>query len=720
MSPAGSYYYNMINNNWKEIASCIAFNIGRNIRFHHDIAPILLVLASDDIKTKAINEIIKPRLEKDDRSWLKEDFDFYLSHSNQNSNDSLLYDCAAQLIREERKEIAWALTKYLLVNTPERQLKDCEFPETVHEIQKLFKLSDKEVRLLIVLYIINSQENIDNFIRSYEGSEINSAISNAAGLTVQDFTSLAGEGSNLHQLGFLDFIINSDNFRDIHLLSKILFTFNTGSIEVLSQGLFSEIKLPEIDLESFPVPENELTFISSLLNAGKSVLITGTPGIGKTAFTASLAKSLGKTLRILNSADSQAGNNRTGANRTRLKLINLASKFIDSSRELLLIDEADAILQGATGFFSLFSSESYDKGEINFMLENLKIPAVWIANSVSMMPDSTLRRFAYVYKFPSPDFKLRKKMLVDKLNCENIGITDEFAQTITKKYELTPSAIERLASAVKASAASELDDRKKIETLSSAYISSMSKGLASNDFRKKVSMPDNFNPELCQSSIPASELKELLASRIDKHKSTRLIFSGLPGGGKTQFAFYLSHVLDLEAMLKKPSDILSKWVGEAEQNIAEMFRQAEERKALLIIDEADSFLMDRSNLSRSWEMSQAAEWLQGIQEYSGTLIACTNRFDSIDPALRRRFHRHVEFNNLQGVMIEKAVKHFFPDTYFADLDFTELFNASSVMISDIATAAEMIDISAKPDMIVNEILANAHARRSEKRIGFNV
>ncbi len=515
----------------------------------------------------------------------------------------------------------------------------------------------------------------------------------------------------------MDLVTNTDNFRDLRLLSRVIFAFNTDSIEVLSQGIFNEIRLPEIDLKSFPVPENVLIFISSLLNAGKSVLITGAPGIGKTAFTASLAKNMGKNLRILNSTDSQTGNSRIGANRSRLKLIILASKFIDSSKELLLIDEADAILQGATGFFSFFSSESYDKGEINFMLENLKIPAIWIANSVSMMPDSTLRRFAYVYKFPSPDLKLRKKILVDKLSYENIRISDEYAQNITKKYELTPSAIERLALAVKAAAA--LDDRNKIETLSSAYLSSMSKGLASNDFKKKVSMPDNFNPELCQSSIPAIELKELLTNRIENHKSTRLIFSGLPGGGKTQFAFYLSHVLDLEAMIKKPSDILSKWVGEAEQNIAEMFRQAEERKALLIIDEADSFLMDRSNLSRSWEMSQAAEWLQGIQEYNGTLIACTNRLDSIDPALRRRFHRHVEFKNLQGVMIEKAVKHFFTDTYFAEPDFTELLNASSIMISDIATAAEMIDISAKPDMIVNEILANAHARKSEKRIGFN-
>ncbi len=54
-------------------------------------------------------------------------------------------------------------------------------------------------------------------------------------------------------------------------------------------------------------------------------------------------------------------------------------------------------------------------------------------------------------------------------------------------------------------------------------------------------------------------------------------------------------------MVKCASDLMSKWVGDTEKNIARSFRSAEEQGAVLLIDEVDSFLQDRRGARASWE-----------------------------------------------------------------------------------------------------------------------
>ena len=65
---------------------------------------------------------------------------------------------------------------------------------------------------------------------------------------------------------------------------------------------------------------------------------------------------------------------------------------------------------------------------------------------------------------------------------------------------------------------------------------------------------------------------------------------GEPGTGKSLYAKYLANTLGVEVVFKRASDLISKWVGETEQNIASAFAEAKAKKAMLIFDEADSFL----------------------------------------------------------------------------------------------------------------------------------
>lgn len=72
-------------------------------------------------------------------------------------------------------------------------------------------------------------------------------------------------------------------------------------------------------------------------------------------------------------------------------------------------------------------------------------------------------------------------------------------------------------------------------------------------------------------------------------------------------------------MVRRASDLLSCWVGATEQNIARAFEEARKDDAVLLIDEADSFLQDRRGAGHSWEVTQVNEVLTQMENFEGGL-----------------------------------------------------------------------------------------------------
>ena len=86
-------------------------------------------------------------------------------------------------------------------------------------------------------------------------------------------------------------------------------------------------------------------------------------------------------------------------------------------------------------------------------------------------------------------------------------------------------------------------------------------------------------------------------------------------------------------MVRRASDLLSCWVGATEQNIARAFEEARKDDAVLLIDEADSFLQDRRGAGHSWEVTQVNEVLTQMENFEGVFIATTT---SSRRSIRRR------------------------------------------------------------------------------------
>src|SRR6185436_1682429 len=125
------------------------------------------------------------------------------------------------------------------------------------------------------------------------------------------------------------------------------------------------------------------------------------------------------------------------------------------------------------------------------------------------------------------------------------------------------------------------------------------------------------------------------------------LFSGPPGTGKTMLAGLIAKELDLDMYQVDLAQVVSKWVGETEKQLAKVFDQAERAHAVLLFDEADSLFAKRTEVKSSNDRygNLAVNYLlQRLEAYSGVAILTTNKEAALDEALRRRLSLHLHLD----------------------------------------------------------------------------
>ncbi|MFB6095339.1 MAG: CDC48 family AAA ATPase [Halodesulfurarchaeum sp.] len=128
-----------------------------------------------------------------------------------------------------------------------------------------------------------------------------------------------------------------------------------------------------------------------------------------------------------------------------------------------------------------------------------------------------------------------------------------------------------------------------------------------------------------------------------------LLLHGPPGTGKTLIAKAVANEIDAHFQTISGPEIMSKYYGESEEQLREVFEEAEEKSpAVIFIDEIDSIAPKRGETTGDVErrvVAQLLSLMDGLEERGDVVvIAATNRVDAIDPALRRggRFDREIE------------------------------------------------------------------------------
>jgi hypothetical protein len=174
------------------------------------------------------------------------------------------------------------------------------------------------------------------------------------------------------------------------------------------------------------------------------------------------------------------------------------------------------------------------------------------------------------------------------------------------------------------------------------------------------------------------------------------LFTGASGTGKTMAAEALARELRLDLYRIDLSAVVSKFIGETEKNLKQVFDGAEEGGALLLFDEADALFGKRSEVRDSHDRYANIEvgyLLQRIEAYQGLAVLTTNLKSAIDTAFQRRLRFTVHFPFPDASLREAIWKTVFPTaTPTQDLDHKKLaqLNMTGGNIRNIAVNAAFL------------------------------
>jgi SpoVK/Ycf46/Vps4 family AAA+-type ATPase len=369
---------------------------------------------------------------------------------------------------------------------------------------------------------------------------------------------------------------------------------------------------------------------------GVNVLLYGMPGSGKTEFVRMLAANLELDVFEVATQDRRGSPLKPG---DRFRSYRLAQAVLPNHKAIVLFDEIEDVFHDAGDDPGSKGNKSGIKAWINHLLEDNAVPTFWLANHIQSVDPAFIRRFDYVLELNAPPRSVRLRVLNNYL--VDLPVSDTWKQQVAEHDEIVPAVIERAAKVIRsmASGLSTADTEQALSrvlgnTLDALGLKPLPTVCTSNSA--------DYRLDILNSDCDMQQVWDGLAL----HRQGRVCLYGPPGTGKTAFGRHIATSLDLPLLVKRASDILSPYIGMTERNMARVFRQATEEGSVILLDEADTFLRNRTGAQHSWEVSEVNEILTQMETFDGIFIASTNLMDSLDAAALRRFDLKIRFGYL--------------------------------------------------------------------------
>jgi len=598
---------------------------------------------------------------------------------------------------------------------------------TVRKIAAMFRLDAADAAILGLLIRLQLDHPLASFWRHtpFVNTRLagdDSALLTAAlcGLSRDAFTDRLLPNRPLLSSGLLAI----DHDGDVTVLSRLLRVVRSGARDSadVDRVLIGKPAVPELEWDDFQHLGADRDALARVLEGalkqsavGVHILLYGPPGTGKTEFAKAAAEKVGVRLFSAGETDEEGGE---PVRRERVNEYRMLQRLLaERAPSLILFDEADDMFEaladsGSHPFFggaNQRSDRTASRVYIHRQLEQAPVPTLWTTNHIASLSRAVLRRMTLAIDVRVPPPSVRRRVWAKLLDKNLVEATPSEVTALARDFEAAPAIAAGAVRAASLTGGGIPAVRHAIQGIAKV----MNGGKTPTPLPPA---PSEYDPELVNADVDLAKIADRLA-RPDGARAVSFCLSGPPGTGKSAWVRHLADRMGLEVVHKRASDLLSKWVGGSEANIAEAFDEALGLGAFLVFDEADSLLADRRDAQRSWEVSQVNEMLTWMESHALPFACTTNLVDRLDPASLRRFTFKIVLDFMTKEQARSAFQRFFALEAPASLDKVPMLTPGDFAV--VKRKADVMDCLDDPKALVAMLDSESKAKPDRpKEIGF--
>ncbi len=367
------------------------------------------------------------------------------------------------------------------------------------------------------------------------------------------------------------------------------------------------------------------------------VVVRGRPGTGRRTFLAALAARLGRRLAVID-AERLPRSGKPLAQRLRLEL-------------------RRAHLRGAVPCISGMSEFEADGEGVQHVREVLQSHPGPITFRVS--PEFKPPLEPGYMSLTLPSLSETERLEYWQRSVETHGVAATGLEELAGRFRVGPGIIEAVVRSTSAERAADPeppdDANEALDRVARQHINARLGSVATRVKRlarwEQVALPDDIIDSIREFVGRVNHRRTVYEhwgfdAKMTSSRGLTALFHGPPGTGKSMVAGLIARELKLDLYRVDLARITSKWIGETEKNLAQIFDAAEDGQVVILFDEADSLFAKRTEVKSSVDRYANLEvnyLLQRFDTFDGVAILTTNLAGSLDTAFKRRLSLRLAF-----------------------------------------------------------------------------
>ena len=402
----------------------------------------------------------------------------------------------------------------------------------------------------------------------------------------------------------------------------------------LEAGLAPEIVLP-------PAVRDEMSELqrrwAAELDAGELapvLCVVGPPGSGRRLAARHLAAAVGRPLLCLSHVPALPG--------------------WRAPREALLQDAVLCVADADALFEGLEVAAAAWLNALGGAVAAARVPLIFTLANADRLPATFAGREMRLLRLPAAGVEERARIWMLEARGVGLGLSGDQSRLLATTYRLTGAQVRDAVGRARLLGGSR---RPQAQLVNAARaLSTVSLGRLGQEVAPRFAWGDIVVP-----AEVADALQEIIR-RVRHHprvfgewgfdrrhapsRSLSVLFSGPSGTGKTMAAEVIASELGLPLYRVDLSAVVSKYIGETEKNLSQIFADASSSGAILFFDEADALFGKRSEVRDSHDRyanMEVSYLLQRMEDYDGIVVLASNLRQNMDEAFVRRLHLAVDF-----------------------------------------------------------------------------